>query len=222
MTVHPQRQKLEQLMRGTLADSSHWDYRAVRPLFVYPKWERGQHINADCSFGCKLLCRWARILDDPTGGHYDGFGNSTSIAVHLRHLASAGACQVGDIVCSGSDGHSSHAAMVLEPGSDPLMWSHGHEGAPNAYRLSQDSRRKTFCRLNVGTFKLTPVQKLRMQSGYWAWLCWTLGEGDWKKYPPMADKVRPDVPVPISKTWWNRREKFMQARSEANPRRFKG
>lgn len=220
--LHPQREKLVALMRSTLNDNEHWDYRAIRPLYVYPTYRKGMHVNSDCSFGCKLLCKWAGVRDDPTGENYTGYGNSSSIATHLRHVEHASDLEPGDIVTSGSDGANGHAAMVLVPGNDPLMWSDGHEGAPNTYRLSADTRRKIFCRLNVGPWKRTKADILRSKTGYWSWLQWSLGEGDWRKYPPFAEKVRPNVPEKISKAWWNRRKKFLAARSEGNKTRFGG
>ena len=169
--MKPVRTELERLMRATLADNAahhDWDYRAIRPLYVYPSWHAGQHVNADCSFGCKLLCHWAGLNDDPCGSNWDGYGNSSSIAAHLHHLDRPEQLLIGDIVTFGTDGANAHAAMVLEPGHDPLLWSHGHQGAPNTYRLSEDGRPHLYCRIPAAAYRRTPDDLLRAKTGYWA------------------------------------------------------
>jgi len=136
---------LHALMVATAGNAYDWNYREVRPLTMPPKLVHG--VNADCSFGVKVLCDWAGV-PDPTGGNYDGYGNSTSIFHHLAHVPLADA-RTGDILLFGPEG-SWHAAMVLEPGKDPMLWSHGHQGSPNLYPLSADARRPvTVCRIEA-------------------------------------------------------------------------
>lgn len=48
--------------------------------------------------------------------------------------------------------------------------------------------------------------------GYWQWLAWLLGEGDWAGKGPKDPKTRPNVPKKIPKEWWARAEKFIAAR----------
>jgi hypothetical protein len=130
-------------MVATAGNAYGWNYREERPLPLPPRLAYG--VDADCSFAVKVLCRWAGV-PDPTGGGYDGYGNSTSIFRCLPHVPLARA-RTGDVVVFGPDG-AWHAAMVLEPGSDPLLWSHGHQGAPNLYPLSADPRRPVVaCRI---------------------------------------------------------------------------
>jgi GH24 family phage-related lysozyme (muramidase) len=139
------RDLLHAYMTATAGNPYSWNYREVRPLGMPPKLAHG--INADCSFGVKILCDWAGV-PDPTGGNYDGFGNSVSIFHHLPHVTKAQA-KTGDILVFGPNGEW-HATMILEPGADPLLWSHGHQGAPNLYRLSQDKRTPwTICQIAV-------------------------------------------------------------------------
>lgn len=209
------RSELVRLMRATLADRTHWTYRAIRPLPIPISWHPGLPVTADCSFGVKLLCQWAKG-PDPTGTP-GGYGNSTSIYLHLPHLGEARLMLPGDIVTFGSGGRS-HAAMVLETGEDPLLWSFGHQGAPNAYRLSDDTRLKTFCRLPVKASPQTPEDKLRAKTGYWSWLAWKQGEGvdTWKPYGKENPKVRPDVPKVIPPNWWVARARFLAARKKGN------
>lgn len=151
------RDLLHAFMTATAGNAYGWNYREVRPLPLPPKLSHG--VNADCSFGIKILCDWAGIKD-PTGDSYDGYGNSVSIYHALQKLAGLDnstaptakaltAAQVGDILLFGPNG-AWHATMVYKAGADPLLWSHGHQGAPNIYPLSADNRRPiSVCNLNI-------------------------------------------------------------------------
>lgn len=209
------RQKLFNLMVSTIADREHWSYHAIRPLPVPPSWQKGQYVVADCSKGVQYLCRWAGA-PDPMGNHFGPYGNSTTICLHLAHLTSPGELMVGDIVTIGVSGNE-HAAMVMKAGSDPTLWSFGHQGAPNSYVLSADRRSpKQYLRLPVPLYQPTPEDKLRAQTGWFAWAAWKLGEGDWKDHGKANRKVRPDVPKLIPPEWWKRYAKFLLDRKKGN------
>lgn len=209
------RGELVRLMRATIADHAHWTYRAVRPLPVPPTWHRGQHVVADCSHGVKLLCRWAPGCPDPMKSGWSTWGNSTTLAMNLQHLLTPATLQPGDIVTFGLDGNQ-HAAMVLEQGVDPLLWSFGHQGAPGSYRLSEDGREHQLLRLPVAASD--PSKKaLRMRTGWFSWTAWRLAEGDWKPYGPKNPEVRPNVPTLIPASWWARLVRFLRAREKGNP-----
>lgn len=137
------RAKLHTYMTLTAGNHYGWHYHEVRPLKIPAVLARG--VQADCSFGCVILCKWADG-PDPTGNHFDGYGNSVSMFKHLRHIEQREA-RVGDIAVFGPEGEW-HAVMVYTPHhANPVFWSHGHEGAPNLYPLSADSRRPvTFLR----------------------------------------------------------------------------
>jgi hypothetical protein len=210
------RAELERVMRATLADEAaahDWTYQAVRPMPVPTSWKAGQHVRADCSKGVQFLARWAGA-PDPMKNDFSDWGNSTTLTVVLPHLSSPGELRVGDVVTFGPDGND-HAAMVLEAGADPLLWSHGHPGAPNAYRLSQDGREKHFLRLNVPDVP-PDVAKLRAETGFYAWTAWRLGEGDWRRYGKAAKGVRPNVPRAIPASWWARYLRFLKNRKRPN------
>lgn len=199
-------------MLSTVADeSAHrtWTYDAVRPMPVPPSWRPGQRVTGDCSKGVQYLCRWAGG-PDPMRQGFDPYGNSQTLWLRLSHLLTASELLTGDVVTFGIDG-SEHAAMVLEPGIDPLLWSFGHEGAPNTYRLSADSRPRQFLRYPLPTV-LTPEDKLRARSGWFAWVAWRLGEGDWRHYGKQNPKVRPHVPRRIPLAWWRRYARFLLRR----------
>lgn len=211
------RTTLHKLMQETLADElkhHDWTYKAIRPLAVPPHWKVGQRIVGDCSKGVQYLCRWAGG-PDPMGNNFGLWGNSTTLCSHLQHLASPGELEVGDIVTFGSWGND-HAAMVIEKGHDPLLWSFGHQGAPDTYRLSQDRRPHQLLRYPVPKYVPTPQDKLRAKTGYFAWVAWKLGEGDWTGFNPATPNVRPHVPKLISPVWWRRYAAFLLNRKKGN------
>lgn len=109
-----------------------------------------------------------------------------------------------------------HAGMVLEAGADPLLWSDGHQGAPNTYRLSWDHREHQLLRLPVAVYVPTPQDLLRAKTGYWAWMQWKLGEGAWSHYATAQASVRPNVPKTIPAAWWAQRAAFLAARKHPN------
>lgn len=207
------RARLLLLMRQTVADeSAHltWSYREVRPMPVPASWHAGQRVVGDCSKGVQYLCKWAGCKD-PMQEEYGPYGNSQTLWLRLQHLARATELEVGDIVTFGRDGDE-HATMVCEGGADPLLWSFGRQGAPELYRLSQDRRPAQFCRNPLPIFTPTPADKLRAQTGWFAWVGWKLGEGGWRTYGQADPKVRPNVPSRIPLSWWARYAKFLKNR----------
>lgn len=216
MTLAPARQRLVELMDATLADeAAHhtWTYRAVRPVPVPAAWKPGQRVTGDCSKGVQMLAHWGRA-PDPMQNGFGPYGNSQTICMRLQHLDRASELEPGDIVTFGAWG-GEHAAMVKEAGTDPLLWSFGHQGAPNTYRLSQDGRVHQLLRLPV-VYVPTPADRLRAQTGWFAWVAWRLGEGDWRHHAPADPAVRPSVPKTISPNWWLRYSQFLANRKRAN------
>jgi hypothetical protein len=210
------RLKMQQLMEATLADErahADWTYRAVRPMPVPPTWHPGQKVVGDCSKGVQYICRWANA-PDPMRNGWSTIGNSQTIWLTLPHVATAGQLEVGDIVTFGVNARD-HAALVMEAGTDPLLWSFGHSGAPNAYRLSFDRREHQFCALPVVAPKPTPADRLRAETGFYSWVAWKLGEGPWRTYGPAKGHVRPDVPALIPAQWWKWYAQFLLNRKKA-------
>ncbi len=219
MTSIDYRKRLQSLMLETLADEAahhDWTYWATRPRAMPARpWHTNQRITGDCSKGVQFLCWWAESPHDPMGMHYGAYGNSATMAAHLTHLSSASQLLIGDIVTFGNWG-SSHAAMVLVRGADPLLWSFGHQGAPNQYRLSQDRRVHQYLRNPIEAYLPTTADRLRAKTGYWSWLQWRLGEGYWSHYPPLVKTVRPDVPALIPAAWWRNFRRFLANRQQGN------
>lgn len=212
-----ERGRLGHLMQATIADegkSHDWFYDAVRPMAVPGTWGPGTRVVGDCSKGVQYLCRWAGVLD-PMGMHFGPFGNSQTLATRLQHLDNAGQLLVGDIVTFGVDG-SEHAAMVMGAGTaDPLLWSFGHQGAPDSYRLSYDRRESQLLRLPL-PYVPTPVDRLKAKTTWFAWVAWKLGEGDWRAYGAANPHVRPNVPKVIPPGWWKRYAAFLAHRHQGN------
>ncbi len=219
MTAKAIRAALGKLMHETLVDQANhgtWTYRAIRPLYVPHIWTPGQRVVSDCSKGVQYLCRWA-AAPDPMGSGYGPYGNSQTICMHLHHLDHPSQLQVGDPVTFGRWGEE-HAAIVLEAGNDPLLWSDGHQGAPNSYRLSWDTRSHQLLKLMPDDphEPPTPQQKLQAKTGWFSWVAWKLGEGAWQHYGKANAKVRPNVPTVIPPNWWTRYVRFLAARNTGN------
>lgn len=160
--------RLHQLMHATVGNPYKWTYNEVRPLYL-PKTRillvsfitahalnrallaRVNKYRSDCSFGAKTLFWLAGVADDPTGEKWGPWGNSSSTYAYLRKrpgldnaaqpkTSDLAKCKVGDILVVGQDG-SDHLAVVMETGPNPLVWSDGRPGAPDSYRVLDDTRR---------------------------------------------------------------------------------
>lgn len=208
-------------MQATLTDQTahqNWLYLAIRPLPLlgarghYPA---GTQIRSDCSWGARLIAWWTPGTPDPMGSGFQGSGNSSTICARLDHLDHPSELMVGDPVTFGWNGNE-HAAVCLEEGADPLLWSDGHPGAPNTYRLSYDRRPHQLLRLPVVDKPPTPDELLRGKTGYWAWVQWRLGEGSWRHKKPVDPVVRPAVPKLVSPGWWVKYAQFLAGREKPN------
>lgn len=214
------RTKMHKLMQETLADEQKhhdWIYRAIRPMQVPAHWAPGQRIIGDCSKGCQYLAFWADG-PDPMGMNFGPYGNSSSICHHLHHLDDPRSLLVGDFVTFGLGGNH-HAACVFESDpthGNPHLWSFGHQGAPNLYTLNWDKRPAQYLRNPVPHYTPTPQDKLRKQTGYFSWVAWKLGEGDWAAYGQGNSHIRPDVPKLIPAEWWKRYSLFLYNRNKGN------
>ncbi len=110
-------------------------YEQLRPIDGL-KAPRKLPLHTDCSGFATLCYAWAGA-PDPNGLGYSGQGYTGTLLHHMKAIA-ADAVQPGDLVVWGvPPGH--HVALVLEPGSDPLLCSHGEEKGPLAIRFSVES-----------------------------------------------------------------------------------
>ncbi len=87
-------------------------------------------ILIDCSEAATLICHVAG-LKDPNGTGYNGFGNTQTMYDELPHYLNPRSAKVGALVFLGQPGRLStqHVCVVREPGPDPLLYSHGGNGA---------------------------------------------------------------------------------------------
>ncbi|HSX21822.1 MAG TPA: hypothetical protein VLE97_03500, partial [Gaiellaceae bacterium] len=106
-------------------------YGEVRPIPL----GRRLPLTTDCS-GFVTLCYFLAGAPDPNGLAYDGDGWTGTLLRHMEHVPEP---RVGDVVVFGAyPGH--HAAIVLAPGEDLLLASHGQERGPVEVRFSTESR----------------------------------------------------------------------------------
>lgn len=155
MATKAQRDHMLSLMKYLLAHEPQIHYAQVRPMrsvrlseaYLHTLLGHGHGLTMDCSESVTAICKWAG-LHDPNGLHYDGQGWTGTILDHLPHYSDPHRAQVGALVVFGP-GHGDHVCMVMQPGADPWLWSHGAEGGPRRVRYSVEHafHRKpaTFC-----------------------------------------------------------------------------
>lgn len=142
-----QREHLARLMRYLAAHRSQLDYptgdiRGAADALTWhltedeaiAKLAAGGRLQFDCSQAVTQLCRWAG-LSDPNGLDYRYPGYTGTLLAHLPHYSRPRSAMVGALPVFGP-GTGEHVSMVLEPGADPGLWSHGRSGV-DLPRLSQ-------------------------------------------------------------------------------------
>jgi hypothetical protein len=102
--------------------------RAGAKGLTYPAYE-------DCSSAITGIYRLANA-PDPSGAGYDGPGTTGTFLAHGTPIGRVRA-KPGDIVVFGP-GTGEHAAIVLQAGADPLLFSHGQERGPLAVRFTPE------------------------------------------------------------------------------------
>jgi len=127
------RQKIVTAARWGIENEARIHYGEVRPIPL----GRTLPLRTDCS-GFVTVCYFLAGAPDPNGRDYDGAGYTGTMLAWLPHIGGADAKR-GDLVVWGAY-PGRHVAIVLEPGDDPLLCSHGSERGPLAIRLSEESR----------------------------------------------------------------------------------
>ncbi len=130
------RAMLVSLAYWAVREHAHWNYAEIRPIPV------GDHVKhlpviTDCSGFVTLLAKWAG-LPDPNGNGYSGEGYTGTLLSHLPHISKQQARR-GDLVVFGP-GTGYHVVMLMQSGlyPDPLVASHGQQGDPNLYHISDE------------------------------------------------------------------------------------
>ena len=160
MATNDQRQHMVGIMQFFLDHKSLLPYKAIRPMSTKDLYEhdvvtmfaKGQSINTDCSEMVTLICKWAG-LKDPNGFGYNGDGNSSTMYKHLAHYTQPERAHAGAIVVFGPSG-GTHAAMVMEPAKDPVLFSHGSPGAikiPLSQYIAAEPSQKPVTFLDIGS-----------------------------------------------------------------------
>jgi hypothetical protein len=105
-------------------------------------------LTVDCSQAVTLIAHVAGARD-PNGAAYAADGYTGTLLEGCAHIVRAQARCADLRVFGGGTGH--HVAMVMAPGGDPLLFSHGTERGPVAILESAEARLQppggTFLRL---------------------------------------------------------------------------
>lgn len=123
--------------RGSL-DAMTWSLNGAQ---MKSRLAQRKHIQMDCSQGIACVYKWAG-MENPSGNI--GWPGTTATLLErynhdkkLKHYTDASAARVGAI-CIFGEYPGEHGALVLEPGRDPWLWSHGMNRGPIRIRLSAE------------------------------------------------------------------------------------
>lgn len=151
-------------LRAKIVSEANWGitnaagihYQQVRPIDGL----NARHqlpLNIDCSGFVTLCYKWAGA-PDPNGLGYNGQGYTGTLLSYLTPVSSS-QIKPGDLVLWHRNGAGEHVSMVLEPGSDPLLVSHGAESGPYTVRFSASNRSHSGA--SVAWLKLPAVDAAR-------------------------------------------------------------
>lgn len=135
--LDPRRADMVRWARWGTKHAAEIHYSQARPYTMY---RTGRlPMSLDCSSSSITYAHWAGA-PDPSGNHFNGFGNTDSILSHLKARRRIADAERGDLILwhNGPDGK--HVAVVLQPGRDPLLASHGSENGPLLIRYSAEYR----------------------------------------------------------------------------------
>lgn len=158
MATAAQRTHLAALMQLLLANEPRIHYQQRRPMLTPRIYEQqavdlfaaGGSVSSDCSETVTWLCKMAG-LQDPNGLSYNGQGFTGTLLSSLPHYVDPADANVGALVVWSDPRHpqGNHVAMVLTPGRDPWLFSHGSENGPKRVRLSAETAAQE--RVHAGT-----------------------------------------------------------------------
>lgn len=138
----------------------------------------------------------ASVLGHDRTGVYGGFWV-------VKRALDAGVCKFAWQTYAWSGGRWDYRAQLQQYDIFP----------PRLDGVAVDLNRATEPNFGQWGFHLSPEEELRERKGFYAWVAWRLGEGDWKPYGPRNPAVRPNVPRLISAAWWLRLKLFLRARA---------
>ncbi|NMO19078.1 hypothetical protein HPC49_15605 [Pyxidicoccus fallax] len=131
------RSKIVEEARWGLSNAGGIHYKQLRPMDGIHQ-RRKLPLDTDCSGFVTLCYKWAGA-SDPNGLGYNGQGYTGTLLGHLTRVPRSQA-RPGDLVLWARNGRGEHVSLVLEPGSDPLLVSHGEESGPYTVRFSVSHR----------------------------------------------------------------------------------
>jgi cell wall-associated NlpC family hydrolase len=111
-------------------------YQQLRPMDGIGQ-PRKLPLQTDCSGFVTLCYAWAGA-PDPNGLKFSGQGFTGTMLQACSHISKA-AARPGDLVVWGPP-PGNHVALVLQPGPDPLLASHGQEKGPIQVQFSVASK----------------------------------------------------------------------------------
>lgn len=96
-------------------------------------------LATDCSGFATLCYSWAGAPNPNAQGAYDARQTAFTgtMLARCRHI-SASAVQAGDLVLFSPPREGHHVCMVVTPGTDPMLVSHGGNDGPKKLRLSDE------------------------------------------------------------------------------------
>jgi hypothetical protein len=126
-------------VRGPL-DTATWQLSLLELTTALAK---GVELTFDCSQSVTQICRY-HGLKDPNGLAYQHAGYTGTMLDNrrLEHYTNPRDADVGALVVFGP-GTGQHVAMVLEPGVDPWLFSHGAPKVCGPIRFSAEKLRHT-------------------------------------------------------------------------------
>jgi cell wall-associated NlpC family hydrolase len=129
------RQKIVEYAAWGCSNEPQIHYAEVRPMNGLNAPEH-LPLTTDCSGFATLAYKWAGG-PDPNGRHFNGQGWTGDMINTGRHIAKS-ALKPGDLVVFGGPAPRQHVCIVVEPGNDPTLVSHGQEKGPFRIPFSQE------------------------------------------------------------------------------------
>lgn len=131
------REKIVAEAQWGLSNAAGIHYQQLRPMDGVNQRHK-LPLNTDCSGFVTLCYKWAGA-GDPNGLGFNGQGYTGTLLSYLTSIPQS-QVKAGDLCLWARNGKGEHVSMVSEPGSDPLLISHGEESGPYTVRFSSSNR----------------------------------------------------------------------------------
>jgi cell wall-associated NlpC family hydrolase len=131
------RRKIVEFAKWGCANEPKIHYAEVRPMNGLDAPQQVP-LTTDCSGFATCCYKWAGG-PDPNGRDFNGAGWTGDMINNGRHIAKS-ALKPGDLVVFGGPAARQHVCIVIEPGADPMLVSHGQEKGPFAVSFSAEAQ----------------------------------------------------------------------------------